>query len=142
MKQDGNRGKYDDIINLPHHKSDHHPHMTMVDRAAQFSPFAALTGYGDMVDETGRYTEEKPVLTESEREDLDLKLQMFLRDNQEDTSLTVFFFLPDNRKEGGSYQMKTGLIKSIDQFSQVIIFADGERIRIDDVLDLNWNGMA
>ena len=132
---------YDDIINLPHHVSDHHPHMSMSDRAAQFSPFAALTGYGDLVDETARYTEERPTLTESEREELDLKLQMFLSNSRADACLTVFYFLPDNRKEGGSCQVLTGIVKKIDQFSQEIVFNDGGKIRIEDVLDLAWEGM-
>ena len=131
---------YDDIINLPHHVSDHHPHMSMLDRAAQFSPFAALTGYGDLVSETARYTDERSTLTESEREELDAKLQWFLRNSQPDTLLTVTYFLPDDKKEGGSFQIKTGEVKNIDQFSQEIVFSDGDRIRIEDVLDLTWNG--
>lgn len=130
---------YDDIINLPRHVSDHHPHMSMSDRAAQFSPFAALTGYGDLVDETARYTEERPTLTESEREELDAKLQQFLLNSWPGTQLSVTYFLPDEKKEGGSFQIGTGAVKKIDQFSQEIIFSDGDRIRIEDVLDLTWD---
>ena len=129
---------YDDIINLPHHVSDHHPHMSMSDRAAQFSPFAALTGYGDLVDETARYTEERPTLTESEREELDAKLQQFLLNSWPGTQLSVTYFLPDEKKEGGSFQIGTGTVKKIDRFSQEIIFSDGDRIRFEDVLDLKW----
>ena len=130
---------YDDIINLPHHVSDHHPHMSMSDRAAQFSPFAALTGYGDLVNETVRYTEERPTLTESEREELDAKFQQFLLNSPPDAQLSVTYFLPDEKKEGGSFQIETGAVKKIDQFSQEIIFSDGDRIRIEDVLDLTWD---
>ena len=130
---------YDDIINLPRHVSDHHPHMSMSDRAAQFSPFAALTGYGDLVDETARYTEERPTLTESEREELDAKLQQFLLNSWPGTQLSVTYFLPDEKKEGGSFQIGTGTVKKIDRFSQEIIFSDGDRIRIEDVLDLTWD---
>ena len=130
---------YDDIINLPHHVSDHHPHMSMADRAAQFSTFAALTGYGDLVNETARYTEERPTLTESEREELDAKLQWYLRNSQPDTLLTITYFLPDDKKEGGSFQIRTGAVKRIDPLSQKIVFSDGNRIRIEDVLDLTWD---
>lgn len=132
---------YDDIINLPHHVSDHHPHMSMTDRAAQFSPFASLTGYGDLVDETARYTEKRPALTESEREMLDAKLQQFLLNSRPDAQLSVNYYLPDERKEGGSLQLKTGVVKKIDRLSQEIVFYDGERIRIEDVLDLTWDEM-
>jgi hypothetical protein len=89
---------YDDIINLPRHVSDHHPHMSMSDRAAQFSPFAALTGYGDLVDETARYTEERPTLTESEREELDAKLQQFLLNSWPGTQLRSLTFFRMKRK--------------------------------------------
>lgn len=130
---------YDDIINLPHHVSDHHPHMSMTDRAAQFSPFAALTGYGDLVDETARYTEKRPALTEREREELDAKLQQFLLNSRPDAQLSVTYFLPDDKKEGGSFQIRTGIVKKIDRFSQEIVFSDEVRIRIEDVLDLTWD---
>lgn len=132
---------YDDIINLPHHVSDRHPHMSMADRAAQFSPFAALTGYGDLVNETARYTEERPVLTESEREELDAKFQWFLKNNPPDACLTITYFLPDEKKEGGSYQIRTGSVKKIDRFSQEIVLSDNSRIRIADVIELTGDGM-
>ena len=116
---------YDDIINLPHHVSDHHPHMSMSDRAAQFSPFAALTGYGDLVNETVRYTEERPTLTESEREELDAKFQQFLLNSPPDAQLSVTYFLPDEKKEGGSFQIGTGAVKKLTNLVKKLFFLMG-----------------
>ena len=102
-KQDGQH-QYDDIIDLPHHVSSRHPQMSMTDRAAQFSPFAALTGYGDAVREKARLTEQKPDLSEEERAELDYKLQMACGPDSEGErpEVRITYFVPDRKKAGGS----------------------------------------
>ena len=97
------RGKYDDIINLPHHVSITRPHMPMRDRAAQFMPFRALTGYEDAVRETARLTEERVELTEEERSVLDGKLQKLVDALPGHPAVTLTYFQPDKRKAGGAY---------------------------------------
>ena len=102
---------YADIIDPPHHVSKKHPQMPLIDRAAQFSPFAALSGYGESVEETARYVEEKLTLDESKIEQIDAVLQKL---NPGDT-VTVIYFLPDRKKLGGSYETITGTVKKIDK---------------------------
>lgn len=129
-------GKYDDIIGLPHHVSSKRPHMPMLDRAAQFQPFRALTGYEDAVHETARYTDEKVELTEDEKALLDVKLQR-LADNLTDRpQVTLTWFQPDKRKTGGAYVTATGQLKKIDDLEGALILASGERIVIEDILDI------
>ena len=100
---------YDDIIHLPHHVSKTHPHMPIADRAAQFSPFAALTGHHEAIKEAGRMTSQKISLDENAKSILDQKLQMILeRPSQE---ITLTYFLPDPQKDGGAYIDYTGVIK-------------------------------
>ena len=104
---------YADIIDHPHHVSKKHPQMPLIDRAAQFSPFAALSGYGESVEETARYVEEKLTLDESKIEQIDAVLQKL---NPGDT-VTVEYFLPDRKKLGGSYETITGTVKKIDKLN-------------------------
>ena len=129
-------GKYDDIINLPHHVSSTRPHMPISDRAAQFMPFRALTGYEDAVQETARLTDEKPELTEDEKALLDVKLQRLAEELPRQPSVTLTYFQPDKRKAGGAFVSVTGQIKKIDNFGAVLILAGGERILIEDILDI------
>ena len=98
---------YEDIINLPHHISSKRPQMSMLDRAAQFSPFAALTGYDDAIHETGRLTDEKIDLSEEEKEALDRKQQILMERLCDHPALTVTYFVPDPKKSGGAYVTKT-----------------------------------
>ena len=108
------KDQYDDIINLPHHVSKTRPQMSMVDRAAQFSPFAALTGYDAAIKETGRLTDEKVNLSEEEKEALDRKQQILMEWLGDHPALTITFFVPDEKKSGGAYMTKSGNLKKID----------------------------
>lgn len=121
-------GKYDDIINLPHHVSSRRAPMTMIDRAAQFSPFAALTGYDAAIQETARLTEGFITLDESSKEFLNERLQLIQESLDEHPEITVTYFKPDERKSGGAYVSITGVVKKIDEYNQGIIMADGTGI--------------
>lgn len=126
-------GKYDDIINLPHPTSSRHPRMSMADRAAQFSPFAALVGHGAAIEETARLTDRKIELTEDEKNLLDEKLRLLL----ETGGTGVFtWFLPDDRKDGGAYVTAEGMIRKIDPLAGRVILADGSVISIEDILEI------
>ena len=129
-------GKYDDIIELPHHVSSTRPQMPMIDRAAQFMPFRALTGYEDAVHETARLTDEKPELTEDEKALLDTKLQRLADRLDSRPQVTLTWFQADKRKTGGAYVTTTGQIKKIDDFEGALILLGGERILIEDILDI------
>ena len=129
-------GKYDDIINLPHHVSAARPHMPMLDRAAQFMPFRALTGYEDAVRETARLTEEKPELTEDEKALLDVRLQRLAEEIAGQPGMTLTYFQPDQKKAGGAYVSVTGRLKKIDDAAGVLILTGGERILIENILDI------
>ena len=105
--------KYDDIINLPHHVSKTHPPMDMMERAAQFSPFAALTGYEAAAKETGRLTQPRIELDESEKEVLDQQLHKLEAAFPKTPSAAFTYFIPDVRKEGGTYRTVSGKIRKI-----------------------------
>ena len=126
-------GAYDDIIHLPHPTSARHPRMSMIDRAAQFSPFQALTGYGDAIRETARLTGEKMDLTEEEKAVLDEKLRL-LADTGNEAAFT--YFQPDSKKSGGSYVTALGTIKKLDPLEGRLVLADGAAIPIDDILEI------
>ena len=126
-------GKYDDIINLRHYSSPVRPRMSRMNRAVQFAPFAALTGYDSAVAETARLTDKRHELTEDERIMLSEKLRI-LSENQQDTpSVQITQFLPDSRKNGGSYEEITGAVRRIDEGEMKVIFTDGVRIDIADI---------
>ena len=123
--------EYDDIIDLPRPKSKHEP-MPMSDRAAQFSPFAALTGYGDAIDETARLTGHRIELSEEESAELDYKQQYLA--TLDAPTVTVTYFVPDERKTGGAYVTHTGVLKRIDEVERMMVFADGTRVEMDEVV--------
>ena len=129
-------GKYDDIINLPHHVSATRPHMPMIDRAAQFMPFRALTGYEDAVRETARLTDEKIELTEDEKGILDMRLQKLADEISSQPKVTLTYFRPDKKKTGGAYLTVTGQLKKIDDYEGALILMGGERILIEDILEI------
>lgn len=129
-------GKYDDIINLPRPVSSKHPPMPMSDRAAQFSPFAALTGYDEAVMETGRLTDRKRELNDEEIAALNQKLQFLGNHLEEHPTVIVTFFVPDAKKTGGSYATKTRRLKKIDTFERWIQLDDGSKIPIDDITNI------
>lgn len=128
--------EYRDIINLPHHVSSKRPQMSMLDRAAQFSPFAALTGYDDAIHETARLTNDKVNLSEEEKETLDRKQQILLERLGEHPALTVTYFIPDAKKSGGAYVTKSGSLKKIDRLERWMMLTDGTKIPLDDVADI------
>lgn len=111
---------YDDIINLPHHVSDRYPHMAMYDRAAQFAPFAALTGHEEAINETSRYTEERIELTEEQKENIDRELQE-LRDRGTECNVRIVYFEPDELKKGGTYVEFRGVVKKINSRGQLTL---------------------
>lgn len=127
---------YNDIINLPHHISSKHPHMDMSDRAAQFSPFAALSGYNAAIQETVRLTKAKMELDEDIKNTLDMKLHIMSERINERPEMTITYFQIDKTKEGGSYETATGFIKKIDNSRYVIVMEDGSQISIDDILEI------
>lgn len=130
------KGEYDDIIHLPHHVSSKRPQMPMLDRAAQFSPFAALTGYGDAIRETGRMTGDKMDLSDDERESLDRKQQILLEKIDKRPSLTVTYFVPDAKKSGGAYLTKNGNLKQLNALERWMLLTDGTKIPLDDVVEI------
>lgn len=125
---------YDDIINLPHHVSTKHPRMKMIDRAAQFSPFAALTGHGAAVSETERLTEKFAEPDEYEKSVINEKLR-FLSDLQNPTA-EIVYFEPDKKKEGGSYVTVTGEVKKIDSVGQSVVFTNGQTASVEFIIDI------
>ena len=127
---------YDDIINLPHHVSKNHPHMAMIDRAAQFSPFAALTGHGAAIEETARLTDELIELDESRKEVINEKLVFISQAADDAPEVTVIYFVPDGRKFGGEYVSATGKIRKIDAGKHDIVMSDGRVIPIENVYDI------
>lgn len=128
---------YDDIIDLPHHTSERHPRMSMPSRAAQFSPFAALTGYGDVIDETARLTGRKIVLEDDQRLEIDQKLEFLRALIKTRPEATFCYFVADNRKEGGSYDTVTGAVRRIDDVERSIVLANNKRIPLDDVYSIS-----
>ncbi len=128
--------RYDEIINLPHHVSKTRPQMPMSDRAAQFAPFAALTGYDAAIKETGRLTDERIELDEESLTALNVRYQMLTDALEKRPEVRITYFKPDERKAGGAYVTTVGEVRKIDDFEQTIIMQDGTRIPMDDVLSL------
>lgn len=131
-----NNGNYDDIINLPHHVSEVHPRMSMLNRAAQFAPFAALSGYGDAIKETARLTDTKVELDENSKEMLDEKLQLIQEQSYAHPQISVTYFQPDKRKNGGEYVTVAGKFKKIDLYERSVVMMDGMRIKIEDITEI------
>ncbi len=130
--------QYDDIIHLPHHVSSSRAHMPVSDRAAQFSPFAALTGYGAAVEEAGRLTEERIELDEDVKTELDRKLEVLRRSAAQRPTVEVTYFRPDNKKEGGRYVTTAGPVRKIDEYERALVLEDGTRIPADEIVGLEW----
>jgi len=129
-------GKYDDIIDLPHPTSQNHPRMSLYDRAAQFSPFAALTGHSAAIAETGRLTDRRVELDEYEMARVDAELQRLQELLPGGPTASITYFVPDERKNGGSYQTVTGEVKRIDAVTGVIQMTDRREIPIEDVFSV------
>lgn len=129
-------GEYDDIINLPHHVSKTRPPMSMLERAAQFSPFQALTGYEAAIKETARLTDEKAELGEDDLSALNTKLRILADHLEGSPKVSFVYFRPDERKAGGSYVSMTGKVRRIDEIAGQIILVSGEKIPIHSVCDI------
>ena len=129
-------GKYDDIIHLPHHTSARRPRMSMQDRAAQFSPFSALTGYDAVISETGRRTDHRIELTEDKKAELDEAMRHLLQELPGHPAVRVTCFVPDKRKEGGAYVTVTGNACSLQTHERLLTMTDGTEIRLDDVVEI------
>lgn len=126
--------RYEDIINLPHHQSDKRPHMSNYERAAQFSPFAALTGFDDEINEAARLTDCRPQLTEDQLNSLDEAIQRI--SDLDKPLIAVTFFVPDVNKSGGSYRVYTGTLRFLDLGEGKLKFIDDTAIPLDDVVDV------
>lgn len=129
-------GKYDDIINLPHHQSDRHPHMSLHDRAAQFSPFAALTGHKGVIEEAQRQTESFRQLDESQMAFLDGKLQILQENRSSKPEVRIWHFVPDTKKKGGAYLETAGRFQKVDGRMRQVIMEDGTAISIEEIRDI------
>ncbi|EFA22538.1 hypothetical protein [Bifidobacterium gallicum] len=130
--------RYDDIINLPHHQSRKHPHMTMHNRAAQFMPFAALKGFEATIDETARRTKVRVTLGPDEQLELNEKLIAVLGQLASQPWVTITHFEPDGRKDGGDYLVTEGIIHHFDQTAKVLIMDDDSRIALTNIVDIQY----
>lgn len=127
---------YDDIIDLPHHVSRQHPQMSLYNRAAQFAPFAALSGHDDAIEETARLTEARRELTQGERDILNRKLNWLLQ-RDDNPIVEITYFQPDKRKSGGRYCTVTGTLKKIDDIEGKLLLRDGTSISFSDISDMD-----
>ena len=128
---------YSDIINMPHHISLRHPQMKREARAAQFAPFAALTGHDTAIEEASRVTSDKPELSDNELERLNDDFRMICEGYDGKQEIIVKYFVPDMHKDGGSIEMHTGIIRRIDDNNKIIIFEDGKEILIEMITDIS-----
>ena len=136
MSNSNNMHKYDDIINLPHYTSSKRPRMAMIDRAAQFSPFAALTGYDAAVKETARLTEDWVELDEYQKSALNDRLQILQERLSNTPVISITYFVPDERKSGGAYCTETGIIKKIDYYERADNMRSGTHNPIDEIIGI------
>ena len=132
MKEDN----YEDIINLPHHTSKKYPRMSLEARSAQFAPFAALTGYDEVLIETARLTNERIEIDETIKVIIDSKLQIIKEHIKEMPLITFMYFVPDSKKDGGKYVTVTGNIKKIDEYRNVLILENKTEIPIKEIIDI------
>ena len=128
--------KYDDIIELPHHVSKKHARMSIHDRAAQFSAFAALTGHKAAIQETERLVDKKIELDENEIQLLNEKLSMVYESLDQHPEVEVTYFIKDSRKDGGKYVTMEGFVKKMDLYHQLLIFDDGTKVPVEDVVEI------
>lgn len=127
---------YDDIINLPHHTSRRHPRMPAEMRAAQFAPFAALTGYDDVIHEAARYTESEVELSDNDRERLDQTVAEIRARIKEQPSATFTYFVPDELKAGGKYNTRNFRVKQLDEVKHLFVMTDDTRLHISHITDI------
>lgn len=130
---------YDDMIHLPHHISTKHPHMAVSDRAAQFSPFAALTGHDAAIKETARLTDERVAIDEYMKDVLNNKLRIILDRIKEHPQIAITYFQPDEKKNGGSYVTTSGTVKKINEYERIVFMTDDTEIPIDEISSIDGN---
>lgn len=128
---------YDDIIDLPHHVSQTRQPMSRISRAAQFAPFAALTGFEDCTDEAARLTSFKPEITEAMQNELNDKMRILNEHIAEKPCITVTHFIPDALKEGGAIAVYSGSVRRLDEFSRRVIFTDKTELDFDNILSID-----
>lgn len=131
--------KYDDIINLPHHVSKKHPQMSLHDRAAQFSPFAALTGHKAAINEAARLTDKKQILSEDVIAKLNEQLNLIKENIGTNQTVTITYFVPDDKKSGGAYISHIGVVKKIDEYNHTVIMTDKTVIPIEQISEIQSN---
>lgn len=136
MNENG-RKKYGNIIDMPHHQSEKRPHMSMYDRAAQFSPFAALTGHADVIKETARTTDEYNDPSEEMKAMMNEKILLLMSELSSEPTISITYFKPDEKKSGGAYITITGIIKKIRQDERLIQMTSGDLIPIDMIFDID-----
>ena len=129
--------RYGELMGLPHHVSEKRPQMSMLERAAQFAPFAALTGYGSAIKETERMTDRRIELDENALTVLDMKLSMLADRLDKVPELSFTVFRPDGRKEGGAYLTVKGCVRRIDELERLIMMQDGTKLAMDDIVDIS-----
>ena len=129
---------YDDIINMPRHISSKHPQMKIIDRAAQFAPFAALTGHKESINEASRITDSKKELDENQKEILNNKLNYILLNLDKLLEIKITYFQADLKKSGGKYVTVLASIKKIDEYNKVLVLNNGMKIKLDDLYWLEW----
>ena len=132
-----NEHKYDDIIDLPHPVSARHPQMPLPDRAAQFSPFAALTGHDAAIRETARLTDEFVELDEGRKEELDEQLRLIRENQSKKPEIEVTYFQPDLKKSGGAYMTFRGRVKKVDEYNRQLLFMDGTILPLETLFSVN-----
>lgn len=125
------------MLDMPHHVSTKHPHMSIENRAAQFAPFAALTGYEEQLTETRRRTGQRIELDEGEKQQLDEKLQYVMRNDRIHENVAFTYFVPDPYKEGGEYVTKKGKIKKLDSYHKKIILEDLTEIPVEEIIEIS-----
>jgi len=129
--------RYDDVINRQHPTSKKHPRMSNMNRAAQFAPFAALTGYEESIEETARLTDRRIELSEYEIEELNAKLNSIQEHIKERPEVTITYFQHDERKEGGAYITVTGKVRRIDDVNRILVFEDERIVWIESMINVN-----
>ena len=133
MSKEPKNGAYDDIIDLPHHVSATRPQMSRLGRAAQFAPFAALTGYGEAIKETARLTDERAELGDYELMELNAGIHILAERINEHPQVAITYFKPDERKNGGNYLTVKNRVKKLNQSERLILLEDGRKIPFDDI---------
>ena len=135
-------GSYDDIIHLPHHVSAIRPQMPITDRAAQFSPFAALNKHGEAIVETARLTQERKELTEDAKTKIEMRLNLLAKQIASQPQVSITYFQPDEMKDGGSYITVAGIVIKIDVYDHIVVMQDKIKIPIKNIFEINGEMFA